>query len=144
MYPTRWPPRRRWRSPSPLRSRGSADGPCSCDSGGAAMTATAVVLADWAHRLAPDDGDLALAGRSLADTVAVALAARRHPVTRLAAGLPDAARWAVAGHVLDFDDLHMQSTAHVSVVCVPTALVTGGGARGYLAAAGVMARIGAA
>jgi 2-methylcitrate dehydratase PrpD len=29
-------------------------------------------------------------------------------------------------------------------VCVPTALATGGGARGYLAAAGVMARLGAA
>ena len=32
--------------------------------------------------------------------------------------------------------------AHVSVVCVPTALATGGGARAYLAAAGVMARLG--
>ena len=76
--------------------------------------------------------------------MAVTLAARGHPVTRLAAGLPDGARWAVAGHVLDFDDLHMQSTTHISVVCVPTALATGGGARGYLAAAGVMARLGMA
>jgi 2-methylcitrate dehydratase PrpD len=50
----------------------------------------------------------------------------------------------VAGHVLDFDDLHMPSTTHVSVVCVPTALATGGGARAYLAAAGVMARLGTA
>ena len=59
--------------------------------------------------------------------------------------MPDGARWAVAGHVLDFDDLHMPSTTHVSVVCVPTALATdGGGARAYLAAAGVMARLGTA
>ena len=89
-------------------------------------------------------GDLELAGRSLRDTVAVALAASGHPVTRLAAGLPDGARWAVAAHVLDFDDLHMPSTTHVSAVCVPTALATGGGARAYLAAAGVMARLGTA
>jgi 2-methylcitrate dehydratase PrpD len=108
------------------------------------MTALALALADWAHGLQPDTDDLALASRSLADTVAVTLAARHHPVTRLAAVLPDAARWAVAGHVLDFDDLHMQSTTHVSVVCVPTALATGGGARGYLAAAGVMSRLGIA
>jgi 2-methylcitrate dehydratase PrpD len=108
------------------------------------MTALALTLAEWAHDLRPDDDDLALAGRSLADTVAVALAARRHPVTALAASLPDGARWAVAAHVLDFDDLHMESTTHVSAVCVPTALATGGGARGYLAAAGVMARLGVA
>jgi 2-methylcitrate dehydratase PrpD len=106
--------------------------------------ALAVELAQWAHDLQPTPGDLELASRSLRDTVAVALAARDHPVTRLAAGLPDGARWAVAGHVLDFDDLHVQSTTHVSVVCVPAALATGGGARGYLAAAGVMARLGVA
>jgi 2-methylcitrate dehydratase PrpD len=108
------------------------------------MTALAQALAEWAHGLRPDGDDLALADRSLADTVAVALAARGHPVTALAASLPDGARWAVAAHVLDFDDLHMESTTHVSAVCVPTALATGGGARGYLAAAGVMARIGVA
>src|SRR5262252_3733220 len=108
------------------------------------MTALALTLAEWAHDLRPEPGDLDLASRSLQDTVAVALAAHRHPVTRLAAGLPDGARWAVAGHVLNFDDLHMESTTHVSVVCVPAALATGGGARGYLAAAGVMARLGVA
>jgi 2-methylcitrate dehydratase PrpD len=104
----------------------------------------AEALARWAHdfRAAPDD--LALADRSLADTVAVALAARAHPVTGLAAGLPEGPRWAVAAHVLDYDDLHMPSTAHLSAVCVPTALATGGGARAYLAAAGVMARLGGA
>jgi 2-methylcitrate dehydratase PrpD len=101
-------------------------------------------LSSWACDLRPDDQDLALADRSLLDAVAVAVAARAEPVVRAARGLPEAARWAVAGHALDFDDLHMGSTAHVSVVCVPTALATGGGARSYLAAAGVMARLGEA
>lgn len=105
---------------------------------------TALALAEWAHTLRPDPADLELAGRSLRDTVAVALAASDHPVTQLAAGLPDGARWAVAAHVLDFDDLHMESTTHISALCVPAALATGGGARGYLAAAGVMARLGTA
>jgi len=106
----------------------------------------AVTLAEWAAGLQPDREDLELAHRSLLDTVAVTLAARDHRVARLAAaaGLPEGARWAVAGHVLDFDDLHMPSTTHVSVVCVPTALATEGGARAYLAAAGVMARLGTA
>jgi 2-methylcitrate dehydratase PrpD len=104
----------------------------------------AVALAGWAHGLRPSRDDLELADRSLLDTVAVALAARDHPVTRLAAELPEPARWAVAAHVLDFDDLHMESTAHISAVCVPTALATGGGAAAYLAAAGVMARLGVA
>jgi len=104
----------------------------------------AETLAQWAAQLEPAPADLELADRSLRDTVAVTLAARDHRVTRLAAGLPDGARWAVAGHVLDFDDLHMPSTAHISAVCVPTALAIGGGARAYLAAAGVMARLGTA
>ena len=108
------------------------------------MTSAAVTLARWATELEPEPDDLALADRSLRDTVAVTLAARDHRVTRLAAGLPDGARWAVAAHVLDFDDLHMPSTTHVSAVCVPTALATGGGPRAYLAAAGVMARLGTA
>jgi 2-methylcitrate dehydratase PrpD len=108
------------------------------------MTALAVTLARWACDLEPTPADLALADRSLLDTVAVAAAARDHPVARLTPGLGEGARWAATGHVLDFDDLHMPSTAHVSVVCVPTALATGGGARGYLAAAGVMARLGTA
>jgi 2-methylcitrate dehydratase PrpD len=117
--------------------------------GGSRMTSVAVTLAEWAAGFEPDREDLELAHRSLLDTVAVTLAAREHRVTRLAAALPDGARWAVAGHVLDFDDLHMPSTTHVSVVCVPTALATaeragGGGARAYLAAAGVMARLGTA
>ena len=58
------------------------------------MTSVAVTLARWAERLEPEPGDLELADRSLRDTVAVTLAARDHRVTRLAAGLPDGARWA--------------------------------------------------
>jgi 2-methylcitrate dehydratase PrpD len=113
------------------------------------MTSVAVTLARWAADLQPSQDDLELADRSLLDTVAVTLAARDHRVTRLAARLAEGARWAVAGHVLDFDDLHMPSTTHVSVVCVPTALAVSepagnGGARAYLAAAGVMARLGTA
>jgi hypothetical protein len=64
----------------------------------------AVQLARWAHEFRPGARDEALADRALLDTVAVALAGRRHPVTRLAAELPPGPRWAVAGHVLDFDD----------------------------------------
>ena len=108
------------------------------------MTSVAVLLARWACDLEPAAEDAALARRSLLDTMAVTLAARDHPVTHLAGGLAEGGRWAVAGHVLDYDDLHMPSTTHISAVCVPTALATGGGARAYLAAAGVMARLGTA
>lgn len=108
------------------------------------MTTTAERLATWAHDYTPTADDLALAHRSLLDTMAVTLAARRDPLVGLSASLPDAARWAAVGHVLDFDDLHMESTTHVSVVCVPATLAAGGGARAYLAGAGVMARIGTA
>ncbi len=108
------------------------------------MTSVAGTLARWAADFRPAPGDLELADRSLLDTVAVTLAAREHRVARLAALLPAGARWAVAGHVLDFDDLHMPSTTHVSAVCVPTALAMDGGPRAYLTAAGVMARLGTA
>src|SRR5258708_8701881 len=108
------------------------------------MARTAEALARGAHDLRPGPEDLALAERSLLDTMAVTLAARQHPLAGLAAALPDAARWAAVGHVLDFDDLHMESTAHVSVVCVAATLAAGGEARAYLAGAGVMARLGIA
>jgi 2-methylcitrate dehydratase PrpD len=108
------------------------------------VTSIAAELARWAVDLEPTEADLELAQRSLVDTIVVAVAARNEPVVRIAAGLSEAARWAVAGHVLDFDDLHMGSTTHISVVCVPAVLATGGGARAYLAAAGVMARLGTA
>jgi 2-methylcitrate dehydratase PrpD len=109
-----------------------------------AAQSIAVELARWATDLEATDADLDLAGRALLDTVAVALAARDEPVLGHARGLPEHARWAVAGHVLDFDDLHMESTTHISTVCVPVALTTGGGARAYLAGAGIMARLGTA
>lgn len=108
------------------------------------MTLLAASLADWAHSLTPTLADLDLAKRSLADTLAVTLAARDDPVIEIAAPLPDAARWAAVGHVLDFDDLHMESTSHISVVCVPATLAVGGDALAYLAGAGVMARLGVA
>lgn len=108
------------------------------------MTSIAIELAEWAANLAPTGDDLELADRSLLDTIAVGVAGRDEPVVTAAAALPDAARWAIAGHVLDFDDLHMASTAHISVVCLPAVLAAGGDARAYLAAAGVMARLGTA
>jgi 2-methylcitrate dehydratase PrpD len=101
-------------------------------------------LAGWAQDLAPNADDLALARRSLMDTVAVTLAARDHPIRRIVADLPAGARWATLGHVLDFDDLHLESTTHISAVIVPTVLATGGDDRAYLAGAGVMARLGMA
>lgn len=105
---------------------------------------TAQRLAEWAHAYVPSDADLDLARRALTDTVAVTYAARGSRMRTLTADLPDAARWAAVGHVLDFDDLHLPSTAHISVVCVPATLATGGDARAYLAGAGVMARLGTA
>jgi 2-methylcitrate dehydratase PrpD len=106
------------------------------------MVSQAVALAQWATEFTPTSDDLALAQRSLVDTAAVTLAARDHPLVEIASGLPDAARWAAIGHVLDFDDLHIESTTHISVVVVPTVLASGGDARAYLAGAGVMARLG--
>lgn len=108
------------------------------------MASIADDLAAWAAAFDPTAQDLELAERALLDTVAVALAGRAHAVVRMAADLSEAARWAVAGHVLDFDDLHLESTTHVSVICVPAVLSVGGDARAYLAAAGVMVRLGRA
>ncbi|RRO14293.1 2-methylcitrate dehydratase [Saccharopolyspora rhizosphaerae] len=108
------------------------------------MDSTAETLARWAQEFVPAAADLALAQRSLVDTLAVTLAARDDELVRVAAELPDAARWAAVGHVLDFDDLHIESTTHISVVCVPATLAAGGDARAYLAGAGVMARLGVA
>jgi 2-methylcitrate dehydratase PrpD len=112
----------------------------------------AVDLARWATELAPTADDLALADRSLLDTLAVTVGARNSSLVPIVAELPEAARWAALGHVLDFDDLHMESTAHISVVCVPAVLAAGddgqrpegAAARAYLAGAGVMARLGTA
>jgi hypothetical protein len=64
------------------------------------MTATER-LAEWAHRLVPSAADLALAERSLRDTVAIAAA--DHPVVSYSIELDRAGAWSVAAHVLDFD-----------------------------------------
>jgi 2-methylcitrate dehydratase PrpD len=108
------------------------------------MLSTAHRLATWAHELRPTGDDLKLAQRSLLDTLAVALAAREDPIVSVIGDLPEAARWATLAHVLDYDDLHIASTTHVSAVCVAATLASRGDARAYLAGAGVMARIGIA
>src|SRR4051794_32212352 len=103
----------------------------------------AAELAGWAAGLEPDEADLALARRSLIDTVAVALGAAGSGPPG-AGELGRAGIWAAYAHVLDFDDLHMASISHISAVCVPATLAAGGDARAYLAGAGVMSRLGAA
>ena len=90
------------------------------------MAATAERLARWAHEYEPTEADRELAHRALNDTIAVTVAARDSRMRTLTKDLPHAARWAAVGHVLDFDDLHLPSTAHISVVCVPATLATGG------------------
>ena len=102
----------------------------------------ALELAEWAHGLEPTDDDLRLARRALIDTVTVSVAARGDPLLEIARPLGAAGRLGVAAHVLDYDDLHLPSTSHISAVCVPAAVASGGDARSYLAAAGVMARLG--
>ena len=103
-----------------------------------------MTLAAWASGYIPTTEDLELADRSLVDTLAAAIAGRDEPTVRRGASLTEPGMWAVAAHVLDFDDLHMESTTHISAVCVPAALAVGGDARAYLAGAGVMARLGVA
>lgn len=101
-------------------------------------------LAEWAVAVEPDDAGAELAQRSLVDTVAVTLAGGRERVATSSVGTPEALRWATIGHALDYDDVHLPSTSHISVVCATATLAAGGGAREYLAAAGVMARLGTA
>ncbi|HUA70946.1 MAG TPA: MmgE/PrpD family protein [Solirubrobacteraceae bacterium] len=111
---------------------------------GTATAGLADALARWATELDPSEDDLALARRSLLDTVGVMVAAREDPLAPLFAQLPEAGRWAALAHVLDYDDLHLPSTTHISAVCLPVALASGGAERAYLAGAGVMARLGTA
>lgn len=101
-------------------------------------------LAEWAVGIKPGAADLEQARRSLVDTVAVMLAGADEPVARSTLGEPEPLRWATIGHALDYDDVHLPSTSHISVVCATATLVAGGGAREYLAAAGVMSRLGTA
>jgi 2-methylcitrate dehydratase PrpD len=113
------------------------------------MGGAADALALWATEFEPSEADLELAQRSLVDTVAVLFAGRSELPAALLDQLGEAGRWAALAHVLDFDDLHLDSTTHISAVCVPVALAETasnppGGARAYLAGAGVMARLGSA
>src|ERR1700691_734952 len=110
----------------------------------ATMSLTVRQLACWADELQPSASDLGLAQRSLVDTLAGAIAARRSPLAAVASPLSEPGRWAALAHVLDFDDLHMPSITHISVVCVPTVLAADGSARDYLVGAGIMARLGSA
>lgn len=106
------------------------------------MKETATRLATWARQLLATAADLELADRALVDTSAVAIAALGDPVAGLVEDAPTAARWATIAHVLDYDDLHIPSTSHISAVCVPATLAAGGSALAYLAGAGVMTRVG--
>jgi 2-methylcitrate dehydratase PrpD len=99
-------------------------------------------LGHWAAGHRPSGRDEELADAALIDTVCVALAAREHPVAEMAAVLGNPGQWAAMAHALDYDDLHLASTAHISAICVPAALAYGGGSFAYLAGAGTMARIG--
>nr|WP_254807200.1 MmgE/PrpD family protein [Streptomyces rapamycinicus] len=108
------------------------------------MASTFRELADWAVAFAPTESDLRLARTALTDTLAVTLAAEHEPIVEHTAGLPAALRWTAIGHTLDFDDVHLPSTSHISVVCASATLTVGGGDREFLAAAGVMARLGTA
>jgi 2-methylcitrate dehydratase PrpD len=102
----------------------------------------ALRLGRWAATHTPSRFDEDVARGALLDTVCVALAAREHPIARMAATLGAPGQWSAMAHALDYDDLHLPSTSHISAVCVPVALAYGGGGRAYLAGAGVMARIG--
>lgn len=104
----------------------------------------ATTLAAWVTSFEPSPSDLDLADLALTDSLAVAIAARDEPILPIARELGQAGAGAVATHILDFDDLHMPSTTHISTVCIPATLAVGGGPRDYLAGAGVMARLGTA
>jgi 2-methylcitrate dehydratase PrpD len=102
----------------------------------------ALRLADWAANFEPSKFDEQVARGALIDTVCVAVAARDHPIARLAQPLGPAGQWSAMAHALDYDDLHLPSTSHISAVCVPAALACHGEMRAYLAGAGTMARVG--
>ena len=100
-------------------------------------------LAEWVTSHRATSEEMALADRSLIDTLAVTAAALEHPDAPLARQLGVGGRIAMIAHLLDYDDLHVPTTTHISAVCVAAALASGGGAEAYLAGAGVMARLGA-
>src|SRR5262245_58048115 len=98
-------------------------------------------LAAWATEVVPDD-ELSLAATALHDTLAVSIAGIDRELAPVAAELAEPALFGMIAHLLDYDDLHVGSTTHISAVCVPAALTAGGDASAYLAGAGVMARLG--
>lgn len=108
------------------------------------MDSVAVRVAGWAAAAAPAPADLDLADIALVDTLSVILAAARSGPPAGTPALGPAGAASACAHVLDYDDLHLPSTSHISAVCLPVALACGGDARAYLAGAGVMARLGAA
>lgn len=135
------------------------------------MTATFTDrLALAVHDCRADAAQTDLILRAIADTVACAAAGWDEPVShkaRTAYGGTAATLWsgegadsaeaavmlnAVAAHALDFDDVCLESTAHVSASVVPTVLVAGRGdapdavvnayAAGHLTARAMGARLG--
>lgn len=95
----------------------------------------AKALAEWVVALDPTADDPALAEVALRDTIAVGLAARE-AIVDVASVRSEEGRWAVACHIIDFDDLPIHSTTHTSTLRMPVALAVGGGPRSCLAGAG--------
>jgi 2-methylcitrate dehydratase PrpD len=108
------------------------------------MVSVADRVAGWAAGAAPTAAELDLADDALLDTLSVIVAAARAGLHVGTPALGPAGAATVLAHVLDFDDVHLPSTSHISAVCLPVALASGGDARAYLAGAGVMARLGTA
>jgi 2-methylcitrate dehydratase PrpD len=108
------------------------------------MVSVADRVAGWAAGAVPTSAELDAADEALLDTLSVIVAAARAGLDLGTAALGPAGAASALAHVLDFDDLHLPSTSHISAVCLPVALASGGDARAYLAGAGVMARLGTA
>jgi 2-methylcitrate dehydratase PrpD len=103
-----------------------------------------VRLAAWVHGYQVQPSDVAPANIALRDTLAVTLAAQDDGIAALAGALSKPSLCAALAHVIDYDDLHVPSTTHISAVCVPATVFSGGAATAFIAGAGVMARVGQA
>src|SRR5438067_7414564 len=125
---SRCPPASSRRSPRPPtgsparsgRARGSTTGSsaCSTDSRRASGSASRTINVRRVY------------GTALLDWLACAEGGRGEPAARAASGLGDGvsdrvAALGAAGHVLDFDDTHAPSLAHLSAPTAPAALVLG-------------------
>jgi 2-methylcitrate dehydratase PrpD len=108
------------------------------------MASVADRVAGWAAGTVPTSAELEVADEALLDTLSVVVAAARAGLHLGTSALGPAGAASALAHVLDFDDLHLPSTSHISAVCLPVALASGGDARSYLVGAGVMARLGTA